>query len=385
MLGDRTGIRDDCSFSAVVNSRSVDMHIAADVARLPSLKSVLTNALLSRLLIVIGMFAVAPHLSLPRPEHPGFQPSVSWTAMTYWDGKWYERIVTEGYEYQPDGREHNIAFFPLYPILVWIVMRTGLGFAAAGTLVNNLAFLGVLYILYQRTAEHYGQTAAHWAVAALAWFPLSIFCFVTYSEAVFLVVTLAFLQTFEKRYYWAAGLFAGLAAISRVPGITIVPTVVVFAAWEKLAWRAYLPAMFASLSLAGFMGYQLAHFQDPLAFVHASLVWQHVPLSEVMFRILHPINLMRVLAWPAAFLLFWSLRRELCRLDLLYAAFSLLLILVSRNIHSVHRLVFGIVPVFLAIGLWFSKRPYAGTVWIFVSAVGLLFESVVWAWDHFIG
>jgi hypothetical protein len=264
-------------------------------------------------------------------------------------------------------------------------MRTGLGFAAAGTIVSNLAFLGALYLLYQRTAEHYGELAARWAVAAMAWFPLSVLCLATYSEAVFLLVTLAFLQAFEKRYYWLAGLLAGLAALSRVPGITIVPTVMVFAFRERLRWRAYLPVLFGSLGLAAFMGYQAVRFQDPLAFVHASLAWEREPLSQVMSRVFHPINLMRILAWPTAVVLFWSLRRKICRLDLAYAAFSLLLILLSRNVNSVHRLVFGIAPVFIAVGLWFSERPRIATVSILVSAVGLFLESVAWAWDHFIG
>jgi len=105
--------------------------------------------------------------------------------MNKWDGKWYEKIVTQGYEYQRDGRPHDIAFFPLYPFLTWVLMGTGLGFAAAGTIVSNTAFLGALYLLYQRTAEHYGHQTARWAVAALAWFPLSVFCFVTYAEHYF--------------------------------------------------------------------------------------------------------------------------------------------------------------------------------------------------------
>ncbi len=331
------------------------------------------------------MFVVAPHVFLPTPEGRTLRPTVSWSAMTQFDGKFYEGIVIKGYEYRPDRRVNTVAFFPLYPFLVWVLMRTGLGFAAAGTIVNNFAFVGALFLLHQRTAEHYGGPAARWAVAAMAWCPLSVFCMVTYSEAVFLLVTLAFLQAFEKQYYWLAGLLAGLAAVSRVPGITIVPAVVVCAFSERLPWRAYLPALFGSLGLASFMGYQAVRFHDPLAFVHASLGWEREPLAGVFSRILHPINLMRILAWPTAVLLFWSLRRKICRLDLLYAAFSLLLILVSRDVKSMHRLVFGVAPVFIAVGLWFSERPRIGSVSILVSAFGLMLESVLWAWNHFLG
>ena len=305
--------------------------------------------------------------------------------MNKWDGKWYEKIVTQGYEYQRDGRPHDIAFFPLYPFLTWVLMGTGLGFAAAGTIVSNTAFLGALYLLYQRTAEHYGHQTARWAVAALAWFPLSVFCFVTYAEALFLPVTLGFLQAFEKQYYWLAALLAALAALCRIPGMTLIPAIVVCASWDRLPWRAYLPALFGFLGIATFVIYQATRFHDPLAFVHMQASWMQNSFLVELPRIHHPINLMRIFVWPAAVVLLYSLRRKLCRLDLAYALCSLLLILLARNMSSGHRYVFGIAPVFAAAGLWFRTRPRIATVFMVLSAAGLLLESVAWAWYHFIG
>lgn len=350
-----------------------------------ALKFALLNGLLSRLLIFTCIFVVAPHVNFPRPEKPDFRPSFSWSEMNQWDGIWYERVVTDGYDYRPDGREYDINFFPLYPGLVWLLMRTGLGFAAAGTIVSNLAFLGALYLLYQRTAEHFGSSAGRWAVAAMAWFPLSVFCSATYSEAVFLLVTLAFLQAYEKERYWLAALLAGLVAIARVPGITIVPAVLIFAFTNKLPWRAYLPALSASLALGIFMGFQGFRFHDPLAFVHAQVNWEHSNLSEVVSKFYRPNNMLRILLWPTAVLLLWSLRRKVCRLDLLYAGFSLALILYSMRVGSAHRYVFGIAPVFVAAGLWLSQRPRLATAGVIVSAAALSFGSVAWAWGHFLG
>jgi hypothetical protein len=84
-------------------------------------------------------------------------------------------------------------------------------------------------------------------------------------------------------------------------------------------------------------------------------------------------------------LLLWAVRRKLCRLDLLYAGFSLAIILYSMRLGSVARYVFGIGSMFVAAGLWLSERPRLANVAIVISAAALSFESVAWAWDHFLG
>jgi Gpi18-like mannosyltransferase len=356
-----------------------------EVERAGALKFVLTQGVLSRLLVFISIFLVAPHIPLPRPEKPDFRPSFSWSQMNLWDGKWYEKIVTTGYEYRPDGREHDITFFPLYPGLIWLVMRTGLGFAAAGTIISNTAFFGALFLLYQRTAEHHGNSAAQWAVAAMSWFPLSVLCSATYSESVFLLLTLAFLQAFEKEHYWLATVLAALVGICRVPGITIVPTVLIVAFFKRLPWRAYLPALSACLALGGFMAFQGFRFHDPLAFVHEQANWSQLTVSNILSKFYLPNNLFRILAGPAAVLLIWAVRGKLCRLDLLYAGFSLAIILYTMRLGSVDRYVSGIGSMFVAAGLWLSQRPRLANVAIAISAAALSFESFAWAWDHFLG
>jgi Gpi18-like mannosyltransferase len=44
--------------------------------------------------------------------------------------------------------QSSIVFFPLFPLVTRLLMTIGLPFEVAGTVVNNLAFLGVLGILY---------------------------------------------------------------------------------------------------------------------------------------------------------------------------------------------------------------------------------------------
>jgi hypothetical protein len=72
---------------------------------------------------------------------PGFVPTSSLELFTHWDGAWFKQIVTQGYNYVADGKMHNIAFFPVFPLVVRAVMSLGFSFEIAGLLVNNLALL----------------------------------------------------------------------------------------------------------------------------------------------------------------------------------------------------------------------------------------------------
>jgi hypothetical protein len=63
----------------------------------------------------------------------------------------------------------------------------------------------------------------------------------------------------------------------------------------------------------------------------------------------------------------------------------LALILLSLQLNSIHRYVFGIASVSVALGLWFSEHRRVGITAVVLSAAALPFESVAWAWHHFLG
>src|SRR5579875_1689138 len=86
--------------------------------------------------------------------------------LTNWDGEWYQRIATVGYEYSPDGRQHDVAFFPLYPLTVAALMRVvPLPFGIAAPLVDNLAFLLALGSLFAWLSRRCDRATARWSVA----------------------------------------------------------------------------------------------------------------------------------------------------------------------------------------------------------------------------
>lgn len=231
---------------------------------------VVVTWLLSRLVILAAMFLIAP--ALPVPSR-GIAPEISWDAFAGWDGQWYQKIALYGYEYANDGKEHNIAFFPLFPLMIRGVMTLGLPFQVAGTLVSNLAFLGALLLLYVWVEECQGKKAARWMTAALAWCPFSLYGTVIYTEGLFMLLITAALRAFEKRQYVWVALWGALASATRLPGVMLTLAFLIVAFRERRGARAYVASLATSVGLLLFIAYCGLHFGNPFAFVDVEHAW----------------------------------------------------------------------------------------------------------------
>lgn len=226
--------------------------------------------LLSRLLILAAMFLIAP--SLPAPPR-GVVPEISWDVFAGWDGEWYRKVALDGYEFANDGKQHSVAFFPLFPLIIRGVMTVGLPFEVAGTLVSNLAFLGALMLLYVWVKERHGKKAARWTVAAVAWCPFSLYGTVIYTEGLFMLLSAATLRAFEKRHYVWVGLWGALASATRLTGAMLAPALLIVSWRERRGAIAYVASLATSVGLLLFIAYCGLRFGDPFAFVHVEETW----------------------------------------------------------------------------------------------------------------
>ncbi|MDB9314528.1 mannosyltransferase family protein [Spirulina sp. CS-785/01] len=225
---------------------------------------------LSRGVLFLTMLGVTP--LLPTPEGA---KAAEWGLGVFnaWDSQFYESIAVSGYHFQNDGQGYNVAFFPILPLLSWVLMQVGLPFNGAATLVNNLAFLGALLLLYNWVQQRHGETVARWSTAVLAWCPFSIFGTVIYTEGVFLCLSTAALRAFENQDHLWAAFWGALATATRVTGVALIPTFL-WAAWrQKRGLRAYLAGGFASAGLILYCLYCYFRFGDFLAFYHSMEAW----------------------------------------------------------------------------------------------------------------
>lgn len=192
-----------------------------------------------------------------------------------WDSVWFLRIAQDGY----GATEHAAAaFYPLYPLLVGLVGRVLFGhYVVAGVLVSLAACLGAFALLYRLTLQHLGDAGARRAVLYLAISPFALFLGAVYSESVFLLAAVASFYLAERRSFLGAGIAAGLASLTRLVGIALLPSLVLLA-WREprrgpaLLRLAAAPALFALYPL-----YLWWKVDDPLAFLHAQGTWsRHV-------------------------------------------------------------------------------------------------------------
>ncbi|MBW4690412.1 MAG: hypothetical protein KME27_01455 [Lyngbya sp. HA4199-MV5] len=405
---------------------------------LPPWAFALVIGLLSRLVILVSMLLVAPIAS--KPENP--QRAIgAWQALVGWDSVHYLGIATTGYEYAADGIGHNVAFFPMLPLLIKAGMTLGLPPALAGALANNAAFLGALMILAGWMTDRYGQTVARWSVAALAWCPFSLFGTVVYTEGIFLLFSTAALRAFDRRQHFQAAIWGCLASATRLPGLTIAIAFCLTAWKERRSWSAYLAAITSTGGVLLFSLFCWVQFHEPLAFLWVQKAWHPLGLaygegwlkSLVQITLgpatwnkgrlvdpLHPIAFVAlcglggllwrfrtrlgkeivyygacaiglllwllagsplvnaVMVWGGVYVL-WRFRRTLPPVAIAYGCLSLILILSSGRTISAERHTYGVVSVAIAFGLLLSGYPRWGFATLGFFAVLLVSLSLRFA------
>lgn len=143
----------------------------------------------------------------------------------HWDSIAYASIAQYGYR-----TLKATAFFPLFPAL-----QHGLGvvlggssdsYYYAGLILANLCFYLALVFLYSLVSQDFTASIARNTLYYIAFCPYGIFFFLGYTEALFLLVTVAtfyFLSRNERRRsWWLAGLCGFFAVLTRGTGIVLV-------------------------------------------------------------------------------------------------------------------------------------------------------------------
>jgi Gpi18-like mannosyltransferase len=343
---------------------------------------------LSRSIIAIGMQVIAPWLppiQNLQPLVPGFVPKSGWELFSHWDGGWYTKIATLGYSYANDGQQHSVAFYPLFPLLIRGLMALGMRVEVAGVLINCLAFLGALLLVYFWVEERYDTGSAKWTTAVLAWCPFSLFCSVMYTEGLFLFVTASALRAFERgEYIWAA-FWGALTTATRGPGVALIPAFLLVAWREKRPPLAYVAGFASAIGLFSFSLYCAIRFGDALAFVHVQKGWEQPSWFDVLTKALtgQLSAITRIMMIFGSGYLLWFFRKRLTSIVLTYGFCSLALLVNAGALRSVNRYAYGIVPLSIALGLLLAAKPRWGYGLMGLFGVFLLYVSVrfaSWLW-----
>ncbi|MGB3655713.1 MAG: mannosyltransferase family protein [Rivularia sp. (in: cyanobacteria)] len=398
----------------------------------------------SRLLLWVVMLGIAPLLQAPSG---GIAATFDLEVFYAWDSIHYQDIATTGYEYINDGKMHNVAFFPLFPLMVKFLMNLGLPFKLAGLLVNNLALLGAIYCVYFWVKSYLGNKEARWAAAVLAWCPPSMFAGVIYTEGLYLFLSAAAMQAFDKNRYGLTAFWGTLATATRPTGLALIPALIIASWKQRKPASAYIAALATATGVLAFSLYCALKFGDPLAFIEAQKGWREslgfdwqnwwkmlmqitigtanwkhggikdpvqpllftliVGLGYLLWRFRKKIGKAKVDYGFAALILIWwlvagdplintvsvvgsgyliwKLRNELSPVTATYGLCGLALVLASGGTWSLSRIVYGIVSVSIALGVFLSRHPRWGYLTMGFFAILLTTFSIRFAQDLWVG
>jgi len=167
-----------------------------------------------------------------------------------WDTGWYLGIAANGYgfDFEREGGQQNIVFFPALPISMRVVGRLLGGstpaFLLGGTAIVLLAFGGALIYLYRFARDVLGdEDRAQYALWFLAAYPFAVFYSSVYTESLFLLGAIGAFYHFRRGELVRAGLFGLLVGFTRPNGCFLsIPL-------GLLAIRPWLPAWLNAGSL----------------------------------------------------------------------------------------------------------------------------------------
>lgn len=310
-----------------------------------------------------------------------------------WDAQHYLAIATLGYH----GKD--IAFFPLYPLLIHALGGPIGDHLIAGLIISNAAFFVALAYLYALVKLEFGDDAtAFHAIFYIAVFPTAIFFSAVYTESLFLALTVASVYYARRGNFISAGIFGAIASLTRVEGVlTALP--LAYEAWH--AWRerrgttlarGLLGIAIVPAGLGAYMLYLYALVADPMYFMkiqdnwnrHLAPPWESVTntlrqLSGHSLTSSFSVNLIIELVFTIAFLgllvaAFGALRPSYAW----YFAASLLLPMSTASLMSMPRFVLVVFPAFILLALW-GRRPAVNSAIVSLSLPILGLFTVLFA------
>lgn len=176
-----------------------------------------------------------------------------------WDAGWFLRVAVNGYPhgYTYDLNGHlegnELAFFPLYPMLIRGISALGPSPQTAAIGVSWLASIGAAIALHMLGTTLYSKRAGWALVAICCSAPVSVVLSMAYSEALFLALVAGMLAAAHRKVWWAAGLLGLGAALTRPTGAAAALALAVAAimAVRESRRKAWQPLGAAALALAG--------------------------------------------------------------------------------------------------------------------------------------
>jgi Mannosyltransferase (PIG-V) len=217
------------------------------------------------------------HPNVARWDDPTLTRDLGWVTDVWarWDSVWFLRIAEHGY-----GATSGVAaaFYPLYPLtLAGLGRAFGGHYVLAGIVISLACALAAFVLLYRLAEDRLGAEGARRSVLYLAVFPMALFLGAVYSESLYLLLAIAAFLLAERGRWLGAGLVTGLAILTRIAGVALLPALAVMAWRRPDRWRALASLCVAPLVFSAYPLYLGIERGDAFAFARSQGFWnRHV-------------------------------------------------------------------------------------------------------------
>ncbi|HEY9179801.1 MAG TPA: mannosyltransferase family protein [Candidatus Baltobacteraceae bacterium] len=371
-----------------------------------TVRDVTVDYLVTRFAIIVIAELAAVIVGQRPGEHVQESHNLLLNVWGRWDAVHYIDIATFGYH------GTDMAFFPLYPLLIAALGAFIGNHLVAGLIVSNAAlFFGLLY-LYKLVEHEFDRAVARRAIFYISIFPTAVFFSAVYTESLFFMLTVASFYYMRERRWWLAGAIGLFAALTRVEGVLLI--VPFFIEWATANWSVLrdpfdperakelrtallnaLPVVLICIGLGLYMAWLWLLRGDPLYFSHVQINWNRhlaAPWTSVWnswTKIAHATN-GQTIANQAIELSFTALMigvliggfRKLKPSYIAYMGLSILVPMSTSSLMSMQRFALVLFPMFAILALW-GKRPSVNNaiVAFFLPLLGLftvLFADWYW-------
>jgi len=306
---------------------------------------------------------VAPFLI---PLHDGYNGPIPWANH---DGIHYLSIAQLGY------RQFSEAFFPLYPLLIFLMSK----FSPLSPWINASVFsyfsfcLGIFLLYNTLYAEN--KHRAWWSVLLLVAFPTSFFFCAVYTEGLFFLLSIIVYVCIKKKQWFWVGIFGALASATRLFGVLLF----IYAGLEYFRsgnkhrrFTDILSVCIIPFGLLSYMAYLYMRSGDAILFFHIQpafganrsgsslillpqVIWRYFKIIFTAFLKPTPASyFISVLEFVAVFFgyaVLWLGWKKKERLSLvIYGVFALTLPTLTGTFSSMPRYLLSIFPLFLILG-----------------------------------
>ena len=176
--------------------------------------------------------------------------------LAQWDGLWYRMLAAHGYPTHVSHLQTTLGFFPVYPLVVWVVSHAFvvpiahyeiLSTTIAGVIVAGVGGL-VATVLVQRLATGWwGEQTGRKAVLIFCLFPGSVVFSMVYAEGILLPLAAGCILALQKRRWVLAGVLAAVATATEPEAVVLVIVCAVSALLELRRRGLTNPAALRSL------------------------------------------------------------------------------------------------------------------------------------------